>query len=835
MISAMQTSIRIPNEGIIKLHGESGWITTSLSGALTTFRPAAPEGAEGEGEEEGGHTTAFTDANELLDGIAAAARAYLQSSEAAAAPAGVSSTVEAEAEADAALLAVAERVYRSIPVEVSLLDDALATPAVSDEDYLVDLWSPFYLAAMVRHAGAAAALLDFHGRFATSVIEALLRARARADDPSGTNAEGEERLVCATRANFGRCVLLLGRYEVPAAGAESEEELARLETVNAGLNDAEEALLQDQGEEFCLANVLDALRTFVEATVHALEVSREDLSFVLEQLRAFAARAQQQQQQQGKGASAPSLVVGASIGYDRCREGNISLLRRVHRATAGVLCPVFRGKRYCDTAPHSRRESRAASLPSTPRGSGGGGGGISPGDRPPFWFGCNPQEAQRTAFYAAWLAYRRRSLLSAAAQRSEAHASLSLAKPALVRYPPRGCIWCAHMYAVSRLLSKECTIEDFIDVVAEAEELPALGVSQDGIPGAVTCVLAGAVMVAALLRDAPAVVPAMTRKLEALLADVGGRPCVLRRYLLSRPLSHAARFAELWIAETTFAGEKKFRTRAEFLYFATIELVAAGAEEACARLPSPSPSSSSGAGAGAGGSAEERERAITAATIGWVRAWRDFFEGVYAKPSGQRKRGKSHSPDATDANQSRSGSSTAAAAEARKKQEEEEGGAIGAVVVCDEESELRDTLGTIRAVLDTLPQRLAEGKSPLPAVHAALFPATAASSGGEGTAAGGEAAVPSIDKEFQQAQAAFGRVAERQSTEVKLKFYGLFKQATGGDVTGGRPWMVDPVGRAKWDAWNACKGMSRVDAMRAYVSEYKALQAASTSSGEGNK
>ncbi|CAD2221709.1 hypothetical protein AGDE_02892 [Angomonas deanei] len=51
----------------------------------------------------------------------------------------------------------------------------------------------------------------------------------------------------------------------------------------------------------------------------------------------------------------------------------------------------------------------------------------------------------------------------------------------------------------------------------------------------------------------------------------------------------------------------------------------------------------------------------------------------------------------------------------------------------------------------------------------------------------------------------------------KLEFYALFKQATEGDVKGSQPWAVQIEARAKWDAWNAKKGMSSDDAKAAYV------------------
>ncbi|CCW63945.1 unnamed protein product [Phytomonas sp. EM1] len=54
--------------------------------------------------------------------------------------------------------------------------------------------------------------------------------------------------------------------------------------------------------------------------------------------------------------------------------------------------------------------------------------------------------------------------------------------------------------------------------------------------------------------------------------------------------------------------------------------------------------------------------------------------------------------------------------------------------------------------------------------------------------------------------------------DTKLKFYALYKQATEGDVKGSQPWAVQMEARAKWDAWNAIKGMSSEEAKAAYVS-----------------
>lgn len=59
----------------------------------------------------------------------------------------------------------------------------------------------------------------------------------------------------------------------------------------------------------------------------------------------------------------------------------------------------------------------------------------------------------------------------------------------------------------------------------------------------------------------------------------------------------------------------------------------------------------------------------------------------------------------------------------------------------------------------------------------------------------------------------------KPTNETKLKLYALYRQATDGDAQGKRPGITDVVGRFKFDAWAAKKGLSKEDAMRAYIAE----------------
>ena len=56
-----------------------------------------------------------------------------------------------------------------------------------------------------------------------------------------------------------------------------------------------------------------------------------------------------------------------------------------------------------------------------------------------------------------------------------------------------------------------------------------------------------------------------------------------------------------------------------------------------------------------------------------------------------------------------------------------------------------------------------------------------------------------------------------------LGLYAHFKQAVVGDINTERPGMLDFTGKAKWDAWNAKKGLSKHDAEVGYITLVQSL------------
>ena len=72
-------------------------------------------------------------------------------------------------------------------------------------------------------------------------------------------------------------------------------------------------------------------------------------------------------------------------------------------------------------------------------------------------------------------------------------------------------------------------------------------------------------------------------------------------------------------------------------------------------------------------------------------------------------------------------------------------------------------------------------------------------------------------KYFEKAAADVVKHVKELSDEKKLKLYGLYKQATMGDINIEKPGMLDFKGKAKWNAWNEEKGKDKEVAKKEYV------------------
>jgi diazepam-binding inhibitor (GABA receptor modulating acyl-CoA-binding protein) len=82
----------------------------------------------------------------------------------------------------------------------------------------------------------------------------------------------------------------------------------------------------------------------------------------------------------------------------------------------------------------------------------------------------------------------------------------------------------------------------------------------------------------------------------------------------------------------------------------------------------------------------------------------------------------------------------------------------------------------------------------------------------------------SLEKQFEDAVRESKELAHRPDDETLLELYSYYKQAKDGDADGPRPGPFDFAARAKHDAWKSRKGLSREQAMKAYVKLVRHLQ-----------
>ncbi|PHU28894.1 Acyl-CoA-binding protein [Capsicum chinense] len=80
-----------------------------------------------------------------------------------------------------------------------------------------------------------------------------------------------------------------------------------------------------------------------------------------------------------------------------------------------------------------------------------------------------------------------------------------------------------------------------------------------------------------------------------------------------------------------------------------------------------------------------------------------------------------------------------------------------------------------------------------------------------------------VKEEFEEHAEKAKTLPESTTNENKLILYGLYKQATVGNVNTSRPGIFNMRDRAKWDAWKAVEGKSTDEAMNDYITKVKQL------------
>ncbi|XP_057288500.1 acyl-CoA-binding domain-containing protein 7 [Pezoporus wallicus] len=80
-----------------------------------------------------------------------------------------------------------------------------------------------------------------------------------------------------------------------------------------------------------------------------------------------------------------------------------------------------------------------------------------------------------------------------------------------------------------------------------------------------------------------------------------------------------------------------------------------------------------------------------------------------------------------------------------------------------------------------------------------------------------------LEADFNAAAEDVKKLKTRPTDEELKELYGLYKQATVGDINIECPGMLDLKAKAKWETWNLKKGLSKEDAMKAYISKVKEM------------
>ncbi|MEE6489608.1 hypothetical protein FKM82_015625 [Ascaphus truei] len=73
--------------------------------------------------------------------------------------------------------------------------------------------------------------------------------------------------------------------------------------------------------------------------------------------------------------------------------------------------------------------------------------------------------------------------------------------------------------------------------------------------------------------------------------------------------------------------------------------------------------------------------------------------------------------------------------------------------------------------------------------------------------------------DFDKAAENVKKLKTKPNDDEMKELYGLYKQSIVGDINIDCPGMVDIMSKAKWEAWNLKKGMSKEDAMKAYTAK----------------
>ena len=72
-------------------------------------------------------------------------------------------------------------------------------------------------------------------------------------------------------------------------------------------------------------------------------------------------------------------------------------------------------------------------------------------------------------------------------------------------------------------------------------------------------------------------------------------------------------------------------------------------------------------------------------------------------------------------------------------------------------------------------------------------------------------------QEFKQAASLVKKLVTQPDNDIIGQLYGLYKQATIGDINITKPSQLDFINYSKWEAWNKYKGLDKYSSEVSYV------------------
>ncbi|RNE98205.1 acyl-CoA binding protein, partial [Trypanosoma conorhini] len=146
---------------------------------------------------------------------------------------------------------------------------------------------------------------------------------------------------------------------------------------------------------------------------------------------------------------------------------------------------------------------------------------------PPFLLPFKPQEHQRLAFLVTWANYRDGAVVErkppGSARKSQEASVLSNFRVTLLNLKRSGCVvpansvWSGLIFVLSRLISRDCYLERFLDIIEEENFVSC----SCGMPVAFIAALMAGAVVAAFF-DKEKYMRLLCQKVEVLLVDVPG-------------------------------------------------------------------------------------------------------------------------------------------------------------------------------------------------------------------------------------------------------------------------------------------------------------------------